>query len=1140
MMTNSEITFLKRLVQGPAVLFLGQAHLRLLDGQDSLLTEVHRKFELTSVKEDYSAIFLNENHTASDAERRLAWLHSCCRKIEPPWLEPVSQFAWSAVFSSGIDSVWSDAFRIKFRDIFKVMDDRTNPSDPRNRQQLHCTYLFGCVDQNEEDCRSPLDRLELLRRKQVAVLLGRRLPETATSLGTLVIEGYNPEHDWFSPEDLYPILSFFTSGQVHLFSTSRFKIEDPLLMSLARGGKIVLHERSLAQVLAEGSAQGFVSLGMPKALATCGHSVFIAEKEVPIPEDIWRSALRSATFLETTDLQSPPAISEDQKYVEFRRFLLESARKPIWEGFARGFAFRRDYQDKIDELVTQRLTSRTFQSTPIILYGQSGTGKSIALEALAYRVAMEKKVPVLHLPKRSIGPSFTDIDAICRWSEDTGGDSVLIVWDGMQDYHQYTNLLQSLASRGRSRPILVGSCYPDQAKNVKERQCMVEASARLSESELGKMQIYLKSLDQSLFEYFKKSKLGTVEHFLVALYRWIPSTRGLLRQGLEEEFSHAEQGIAAQATYMKAPLDLGSLAEAMAVAGIDVNKTFLTEEIHELAGEHLTEVQLLTDLVMVPGKFGLDVPIELLMRAMGKGFCQEFLVILAKADIFRLTEDTWGNLLIGPRHALEAQLVTRRLGSAEAEVTLACKLILGVSASSHRDNPEVQFAVDLLRNMGPNGQDPEAYVSSFLELAKCLHQLREERGMENSRLLLQEASLLREYAVQSFKKGRLTREQSAQYISAGEAVAERALSFLAANEPHNTNLLSMLLAEAATCRAARVSNMLLSGTGGGNFGLEDHDHILGYFARARRANPNNYHVFDVLAWSSLELLGQGRLDIPTRAQVIADALHAISVVDSEMAPLDSQELIEKRRFALGDALDRVDLTEQAFTALCERGSSAGYYLRALGMAGEALRHNRPDAQDTDRIENALRYLNQNEKAIRDDPKCFHLYFQLWWRFHVGRKPFDGERATLPFGPKEWEFCQSSLERLLTMEEFHDDPAFQYLLGIAYFHLGDRNRAGMVFSELARSDLNVGRRRVVRHYLASHPDGRPQVFTGQIKRLMPDGRRGDVYVEALRQTVPFFVHEFGRSNLEPRSPLPDFHIAFNYLGPIADSRLAARS
>jgi hypothetical protein len=110
----------------------------------------------------------------------------------------------------------------------------------------------------------------------------------------------------------------------------------------------------------------------------------------------------------------------------------------------------------------------------------------------------------------------------------------------------------------------------------------------------------------------------------------------------------------------------------------------------------------------------------------------------------------------------------------------------------------------------------------------------------------------------------------------------------------------------------------------------------------------------------------------------------------------------------------------------------------------------------------------------------------------------------------------------------------YLSGIASFHLGRLEDAYEQFRELEReADRVSGRRRVIRSYLASQADGHPRVFHGTVAWVDEERNRGELYVEELRRNVRFFPLDFNRPGIQAREAIGRFHIAFNFLGPIAD-------
>ena len=173
-------------------MLLGQDYLRLESGEDSFLAEVIRKYgrRPTGPPERAGYNELIGTEIQKSIEPALAWMqHLCDRLSTPHWLNAVARFPWSGVYASAIDAIWPRAYRMEWRDLQPLYEEKYRPLDPRNRRRLHCTFLFGCVDRTEDGQRPPVTELELLKRRQVAVSLASRLPELITPLGNLVIEG---------------------------------------------------------------------------------------------------------------------------------------------------------------------------------------------------------------------------------------------------------------------------------------------------------------------------------------------------------------------------------------------------------------------------------------------------------------------------------------------------------------------------------------------------------------------------------------------------------------------------------------------------------------------------------------------------------------------------------------------------------------------------------------------------------------------------------------------------------------------------------------------------------------------------------------------------------------------------------------
>ncbi len=520
-------TIYDRLKQGPSFLYIGQDYLRIETGQDPLLSEIVRKYgPQNPATLSYYNIF--EGDAAQQPDAALAWMDERCKRLSvPEWLHAVSQFAWSGIYTSSIDSILLGAFRSPWREVQPIFEEKFNPSDPRNKRVLHCTFLFGSLNQADEMTRPPLTRFEWTKRRQVAVSLARRLPELVSPLGTLFIEGYKGSLDWFTPDELLPILDGFSVGQVHIFSVSEELLQNADFCRLLEQGKITPHEGSLSTVLARGAEEGLIALGTTEEERE-GRRVQMARKSVVVPRDKWVQLSRSANLIDERDILPPKPLSEEARYREFRNFLATAEGPPQWASYARGFAFRRHYQKELSGMVKEKLSRHVLSDVPIILHGQTGTGKTVALASLAYEVALQREYPVLYIERRSQKPVYSDIDHFCQWAEDCGARAALVIWDGMVDQEDYSGFLRRLTGRGR-KVILVGSTYR-LAQHPKENS--VEAPAQLIESELAEFGDFLAGFHPSLRDLVSRVRPRLDQTFLVALYRMLPSTRMAIRTGV--------------------------------------------------------------------------------------------------------------------------------------------------------------------------------------------------------------------------------------------------------------------------------------------------------------------------------------------------------------------------------------------------------------------------------------------------------------------------------------------------------------------------------------------------------------------------------------------------------------------------------
>lgn len=537
---------------------------------------------------------------------------------------------------------------------------------------------------------------------------------------------------------------------------------------------------------------------------------------------------------------------------------------------------------------------------------------------------------------------------------------------------------------------------------------------------------------------------------------------------------------------------------------------------------------------MVPGRFGLQVPVEVLLRSLGRVAISNFQSIFFGIDLFRWSEDNLQNIWVGSRHPLEAKLIAQtRLGGPSTEIEYAKKLLLNTKAGDNLlETSELQFAADLVRNLGPNGPEGKLYQKHYLELADTIQTIRDSNGVVSPRLSLQEASLLREAMVSKFVPED-DLEARLALLKRAENILNDALRDIGDGK-RQARLKSMLQLELASTLGTRAREFLRAQFETSLI-LDEFHKSRTAAMRARALQPEDFFPIDVIAWSTKDLLTHGHLDSSTRMEVIADLFNTFALCEGdEIGPRDREKL-ERRRAEFGYLLGNDDLKDDALEKLVKAGSTAGYYLTAIHVAKELAPSvdNVSEAQ----IENcarAAKYLRENLDAIKGDGKCLYLLLRYWWTANSRLPFYPSERSTIPFTKAQWKEALELLEMLVAADEQFSNPSVYYLRAICNWHLEYFDNATTIWRELEQlSDRVTGRRRVMKTYLASSSTGQPMVFHGTVDWISDDGSKGFIFVEGLRQKIAFFPRDFNLDDIRKDESLSEFHIAFNYIAPTAD-------
>lgn len=1111
---------IKRIENGPAVLLLGQSYLSLETGEDQFLRMISKKYNNSNNYESYKSILdwkITEN--SNDV---ISWMYKLSKSIPvPEWIDSISKIPWSAVYTSSFDTVLNRVFENEWRSIQPIFDDKFRISDPRDKLNLHITYLMGGVEDVDIKKRVSLSKGEYLRRKPVINNLLNRLPSIITPKGVLIIDGYNI-NDQLSIEDLASVIYNLGTSQV-LFCSAKKLSENEIIQGLIESGKLVISEKNFNELLTEWVFENKIKIYRPGDYEYLGKWLTLSDKRLSIPQEIFNAISQTATILDDDIFDDK--IGEENEIENFRRFLSSSNATPAWFGYPKNFAFKRESYNKLKQKALERIKSTNLKDIPIVIHGQSSSGKTTSLGLLAYELRNEYKYPVLFIEKRYQRVDEIEIDKFCIWLESNGIKQIFIVWDGMQDRTLYNGVLKKLNTRGRN-VVLIGSCYTTQdiLENTNKSN-LVESPIELSEQEKRDFEKFIKGFNPILSNILASINES---NFLAMLYRYIPEVQGKIHTGLANEYDFFTELLTK--SKISSEHENGHLYKAMINAGFKIEPELIElNNATEVGEEILSLADQLVFSVMVPGKLGLNVPFELLLQIIGfDTFSSSLFKALNEVNIIKWYELNQGELLLGPRTALEAKILSGYLGNRDTEAAIIQMLLRNIRTNQGVfDAPDyqIQFAVELLNKIGPNSGS-NSYKNHFYDFAEELKDLRENGFAYHPRLVLKEAFFLRE----------LVKSDSTELLNSKLKLLDRAISIV-----ENALVDLIKYPERSIKMYLKVELAALLGTKAvqyarsKNYSLakSTYEEIMRLISTSFASNPENYGALDVIGWATLDLIKEGVFNEEEKPNIQADLAYLLESAEIEGISEQNQNDFDNLKLKFNELIQNQNIADSVFEKLKAAGLASGYYIRAKNILGFI----KIEEQDFyNRNKQTFEYLSKNFNDIKNDNKCLFLLFRCWWFVKTKSIFFSREKQTLSLSSDDWNYCLDILNRLEAIEQNFSTTTY-YIKAIAQFHLEMYSQAKETFGylEAETSYSFYGRRRIQKFYLLSNINGTAKIYSGQIRQSVSQSlneKRGLIYIPELKQEIPFLLNDFRKSSYQSGERISSLQIAFNFRGPIA--------
>lgn len=1117
----------------PVVLFAGQSFGTLGLGSNAVLDALLDHLACDERSSGWRAA-LAKGMTDADME----WLSERFdRSVPSDAALRAFDIAWSAVFTSSIDPRFARRFATRGRQPEPVLSRGTYARVSRSRSRPPIHYLLGKSDDPIIDVRAPRTKADLKRRiaSHTTELLNR-VAETATARGLIIVAGYDPKTDWLPLDALLAPLSDQVGTRVLWFGDVSECASD-LANEMISKGSLVATSTTLGSAIAKLQVEGHIDIAGSAAPDEPG-MVSIDQGALDLTPALRLRVEASAVIVDDQWTEEPEGLDGPTLDEAFRRFHGDlGGFRALVEGVARGFAIERDFEAdlwKTFEVVLRRLSQ---SDGLIVVHGQSGTGKSIAVARLTLRIRRQLRIPVLAAMSRI--PTYADIDAFCSEAERAGALATVLICDASQTPSRYRDLASALQSRGR-RLLVVGTSYRIDDRSRAGLRQFVEAPSNVSTTESSALTGLVSRFGHSGSFVGNPSAEGP--SILAMLYRNLSAGRERIAAGVSGEARAVESLVRERAQRAPTPRHHSALAEQLIAAGIADPSFALFQDEERLAALGQDAAGRLIDYVMAAGRLNCPVPLNLVMRTLGQGplsiNLDQIVHLFADLDLFRwrASDGEGADLLISPRLQLEAELICRRrLGDRTHEIERLIELIRCVRPAGVDRASERNFLLDLLQRLDRGGPRGNEYRSGYLAFADALRDLRERNDVVDAALMLREC-VFRRQAVWSLD-GRdpieeRTEDERISILNAARATVEKALQLIDSEEIHASKRTRLNL----TGERASIYGYLAvqRGRSAGSEGFWS-DYLAAKAASARAvALSDDYHPIDIALWTSSDVLRGAKLSEDQRAEVLADLYAALDLVDTSMLTADQQVRYFERRDRVAAVMGDNDMSTDTLIRLESVAPAAATYLIAKRRAGPIDALESPFDEDMRALAGTTaNYLSARADAgAGGDSRCQRLLIRLRWAQATGEHLLRNERGRTPADPDvigELLSTVSALNEQLGPSARNQE---RYLEAVLSWLARDVRRAIEIWRSLSRDTEYEDRSRVIRRLLMTDQKGLPVRFRGRVEGVKgTDDWR--VRVEGMNVQVALLAREFRDEDLAHGRELRDFGIAFNYVGPIAD-------
>ena len=1002
---------------------------------------------------------------------------------------------------------------------------------------LNIIQLF---DNSEEDSFHQNRKAKKILQKVLTNLLG--------TYGTLYCVGYSIE-DSFLPNDLIECFIELEEKRNH-DCIYMFGIECSFIdLTKYECNNVVLVAESLSELWDE-YLKTYTS--SEKDIYTENNDdlmIYIGGKTCFVPKSEIKDIMSFAQLLDFKTMTPTP--KEKYRYrLWFASFLKHDMDTPKWYGYREKFYLKRDYHQQLIDVVNISLDqTKVLGHRAILLHGQSGSGKTIAMGLLAYKVFHEKKYPVIYISNPNVSffndgddkktnVYFERLKSCLQYLQNTkGANAILLIWDCSghdRERFNYIKLYKCLKNYGIN-VVLVGTSYQLFSKSSTNKELYdIEASIAITEKDLLALELLLKKkarLDDEdskfIIDHLRadlRNNRPNSENFLAILYNVFWNIRGDVANGIQKEFQRTLDDLK---TAVNDDIGQYSFFTSITLKRYDQFK----EKVRSLFGENIFDETIERFMILVAffTYYNKEVSLDLAYSFLGVN--SELIQKVLRAPIFSIQEYS-DSITYKMRTRFEADLLLQSFyifvkTDYKWIAHYLCELLYLIENddfNSIAKNEIIEKITKIISGIGPNSNDLSDIkwpIREFVRYAPCIitSLYYAAEAVHDPRLIIQELSYSREYCNSIYRDASI-REQQMTFDDFKSF-------FHDIFSPDEIDGLSPEDLEIELTDVIKDGNYFLNECDIIDFELRAYyDQIRIEVANSRISMGDESNLTEAIR------ICEGVLNDNTSAYAITAWLKAFNALLDQSSE-SNYEIIEKRmafsEHAVQknpDLLDDIYFVKEYLKAVkdntqrinneklniyhissCQVVTSALLYcwiyaeLHNKGIIttdDKAIRWN--DAPKNSCISNAIyelmKTMEQYNDLVQSNSNCAFLYLQLYWLFY-NEEPlsFKLEKQHTRFSLDNWKRIEEVAQIIINCTLNENVPFLhqsKYVLALSLIHQGNCHGAKHLFKEIKKK-LDYGRY-YVKHLICDE-SGIPFTYSGRNIRFNQDGRneaRMDVY------------------------------------------------